>query len=88
VAQRHQRIKSAMTNRTTPRDEVALLTLIAYRSEDREQAYDQFVATWRGMEASEFPRRLRECVGLERRRPAPAKEPEVVDAPAEIEATG
>jgi hypothetical protein len=65
VAQRHQRIRSAMTNRTTPRDEIALYTLIAHRADDRDSAYARFVTTWRRMEESEFPRRLRICVGLE-----------------------
>jgi hypothetical protein len=65
VAQRHQRIKSAMTNRTTPRDEVAYYTLIAHRAEGRDAAYARFVQTWKCMEASDFPGRLRRCVGLE-----------------------
>jgi hypothetical protein len=65
VAQRHQRIRSAMTNRTTPRDEIALFTLIAHRADDRHASYHQFVATWRRMEETQFPHRLRVCVGLE-----------------------
>lgn len=65
VAQRHQRIRSAMTNRTTPRDEISLYTLIAHLSDDRVAAYDRFVATWYRMEQSEFPRRLRVAIGIE-----------------------
>lgn len=65
VAQRHQRIRSAITNRTTPRDEIALLTLIAHRADDRDRAYERFVETWRRMEDSDFPRRLKECIGIE-----------------------
>jgi hypothetical protein len=77
IAQRHQRIRSAMTNRATPRDEVALYTLIAHRADDRERAYAAFVATWRAMEASDFPTRLRRCVGLHVTEPLPAAdEPE------------
>jgi hypothetical protein len=85
IAQRHQRIRSAMTNRATPRDEVAFYTLIAHRADDRERAYAAFVETWRAMEESDFPSRLRRCVGLHVAEPAPADdEPEPVtpDAPA------
>ncbi|HUG14370.1 MAG TPA: CHAD domain-containing protein [Thermomicrobiales bacterium] len=89
VAQRHQRIRSALTNRTTPRDEVALLTLIAHRADDRERAYHQFVATWRRMEASEFPRRLKQCVGIERRGQAPpVTESDAVEPEVAVEAAG
>jgi CHAD domain-containing protein len=71
IAQRHQRIKSAMTSRSTPRDEVALLTLIAHRAEDRDRSYELFVTTWSRMEETEFPRRLKQCVGLEQPAPVP-----------------
>jgi hypothetical protein len=84
IAQRHQRIRSAMTNRATPRDEVALYTLIAHRADDRERAYAAFVATWRALEQSDFPTRLRRCVGLQVAEPAPTAdelEPAVPDAP-------
>lgn len=64
VAQRHQRIRSAMNSRTTPRDEVAFYTLIAYRADDRADAYRQFVDAWTRMEESDFPNRLRRIVGL------------------------
>jgi hypothetical protein len=76
VAQRHQRIRSAMNNRATPRDEIALYTLIAHRADDRDQAYDRFVATWHHMEQSDFPRRLRVCVGLQAPEPPEASAPE------------
>ena len=64
VAQRHQRLRSAMTNRSTPRDEVALYTLVAHRADDRDRAYARFVSAWRAMEATDFPSRLRRCIGL------------------------
>jgi hypothetical protein len=79
IAQRHQRIRSAMTNRATPRDEVAFYTLIAHRADDRERAYAAFVETWRGMLASDFPTRLRRCVGLQVAELAP-----VDDEPAPV----
>lgn len=86
VAQRHQRIRSAMTNRTTPRDEIAILTLIAHRADDRERAYERFVATWRAMEASDFPGRLNRCVGIEQVIQSPSEaggKAQAVEAPAE-----
>jgi len=64
VAQRHQRIRSAMNSRTTPRDEIAFYTLIAHRADDRADAYQRFVTTWKQMEQTEFPVRLRRLVGL------------------------
>ena len=63
VRQRHQRLKSAMASRTTPRDEIAYFTLIAQRADDRDHAYDQFIAAWRKMEETDFPNRLRRCIG-------------------------
>jgi hypothetical protein len=78
IAQRHQRIRSAMTNRATPRDEITFYTLIAHRADDRERAYAAFVETWRAMEQSGFPTRLRRCVGLETADPEAA-----ADEPAE-----
>jgi hypothetical protein len=80
VAQRHQRVRAAMTNRATPRDEVAFYTLIAHRADDRDRAYLAFVETWRQMEASEFPLRLRRCVGLE-----PAAPPAPMEASSAAE---
>ncbi len=65
VAQRHQRIRSAMTNKVTPRDEVAFYTLIAHRAGDRERSYRQFVDVWRRMEATDFRGRLRRCAGID-----------------------
>lgn len=85
VAQRHQRIRSAMTNRTTPRDEIALLTLIAHRADDRDRSYARFVETWRRMESSDFPRRLRVCVGLEAPE-AVMDDHDVVDTEVEMDA--
>jgi CHAD domain-containing protein len=63
VAQRHQRLRSAMTNRSTPRDEVAFFSLIAQRAEDRDRAYEQFLVAWRAMAETDFPSRLRRCIG-------------------------
>jgi hypothetical protein len=78
VAQRHQRLRYAMTNRATPRDEVAFYTLIAHRADDRARAYEQFLNTWRRLEATDFPGRLRRLVGLELE---PTPEPEATAAP-------
>lgn len=64
VAQRHQRLKSAMTSRSTPRDEVAYYTLIAKRADDRDRAYDRFIVAWQRMEETDFPTRLRRCIGV------------------------
>ena len=64
VRQRHQRLKSAMTSRTTPRDEIAYFTLIAQRADDRDRAYDLFIEAWRKMEETNFPTRLRSCIGV------------------------
>jgi hypothetical protein len=64
VRQRHQRLKSAMNSRTTPRDEIAYFTLIAQRADDRDRAYDQFIAAWHKMEETDFPTRLRGCIGV------------------------
>jgi len=80
VAQRHQRLRSAMTNRSTPRDEVAFFTLIAHRAEDRDRAYEQFLIAWRRMQESDFPTRLRRCIGT-----LPEAEPEESAAPIEDE---
>lgn len=75
VAQRHQRLRSAMTNRTTPRDEVAFYTLIAHRAEDRDRSYAEFVRVWQNMIDSDFGGRLRRCVGIDPRLVPPAPEP-------------
>jgi hypothetical protein len=63
VAQRHQRLKSAMASRSTPRDEIAFYTLIAQRADDRDRAYARFINAWRRMENTDFPTRLRQCIG-------------------------
>jgi len=77
LAQRHQRLRSAMANRTTPRDQVAFYTLIAHRVDDRDQAYSAFHRTWTRLMENEFPLRLRQVVGLE--------PPEAVALSAELE---
>ena len=64
VAQRHQRLKSALASQSTPRDEIAYYTLIAQRANDRDQAYHRFIAAWQTMEATDFPSRLRRCIGV------------------------
>ena len=77
VAQRHQRLRSSMTNRATPRDEIAFYTLIAFRADDRERAYRGFVDVWMRMEATDFRGRLRRCVGID-----PPEAPAFVDEPS------
>jgi hypothetical protein len=69
VAQRHQRIRSAVAAPKAVRDEVALYTLIAHRAGDRDDAYDQFVLAWERFEATDFPTRLRVLVGLQEEPP-------------------
>lgn len=64
-AQRHQRIRSAVSAPTAARDEVALYTMIAHRAGERDDAYLQFVRAWERFEASDFPTRLRVLVGIE-----------------------
>jgi CHAD domain-containing protein len=64
IAQRHQRLKSATASRTTTRDEVAFFTLIAQRAGDRDRAYEKFIAAWRRMEETDFPGRIRSCIGF------------------------
>jgi hypothetical protein len=89
VAQRHQRLRSATTSRTTPRDEVAFFTLIAQRAEDRDRSYERFLIAWRQMAESDFPGRLRRCIGTLPAEVEPeeivdlADEPELVDLPVE-----
>ncbi len=73
VPQRHQRLKSAMSSRTGPRDEIAFYTLIAHRADDRERAYERFVTAWQKMEETDFPTRLRRNIGI---LPNPDEEPE------------
>lgn len=65
IAQRNQRIRSAVSAPKGARDEVALYTLIAQRSDQRDEAYLRFVRAWERMEATDFPTRLRIMVGLE-----------------------
>ena len=91
-AQRHQRIRSAVSAPKAARDEVALYTLIAHRADERDDAYLKFVQTWERFEASNFPDRLRVFVGLQEateEEPAqmPEEEPEplVADPEAQIE---
>jgi hypothetical protein len=81
IAQRHQRIRSAMSNRSTPRDEVAYYTLIAHRADDRDRSYRAFHETWTELMRSDFPGRLRRMTGID-----PALEPEPAAAEAEREA--
>jgi hypothetical protein len=66
VAQRQQRIRSAMASKTAPREEIGLLTLIAHRADDRDAAYRRFVDAWRGMGESDFAGRLGSCIGAGR----------------------
>jgi hypothetical protein len=84
VAQRHQRLRSAMTNRATPRDEVAFYTLVAHRADDRENSYRRFVQTWERMQESDFPTRLRRLTGIIADEPEPVETAEPDEAPAEV----
>lgn len=72
VAQRHQRIRSALASRATPRDELAFFALIAQRANDRDRAYERFIGAWQRMEETDFPTRLRRTIGV-----LPAAEPEL-----------
>jgi hypothetical protein len=65
IHQRHQRLRSAMTSKSTPRDEVALLTLVAYRADDEHAAYQRFHAAWHKLLQSDFPGRLRRATGID-----------------------
>jgi hypothetical protein len=60
-----------MASRSTPRDELSYYTLIAQRADDRDRAYERFIAAWRRMEETDFPTRLRRCIGA-----LPTEEPE------------
>ncbi len=83
VAQRHQRLKSAMASRSTPRDEITFYTLIAQRADDRDRAYQRFITAWRAMEETDFPARLRRCIGIlptEDSEPSPEATPAVDEA--------
>lgn len=84
LAQRHQRLRSAMTTKSVPRDEVALLTLVAHRADDEHAAYARFLVAWKTLNETDFPGRLRRLTGID-----PMPEPErVQDAPAESTAAG
>jgi hypothetical protein len=88
VAQLHQRIKSAMSSRATPRDELAYLTLIAQRANDRDLAYERFITAWHRLEETDFPSRLRRLTGQlpdEPREPEPAV---IADQPVDERAAG
>lgn len=78
IAQRHQRIRAALSNRARPRDEIAFYTLVAHRADDRDRAYVAFYRTWSRLMESDFRGRLRRVVGLD----APLV---VAVAPAELE---
>lgn len=90
IAQRHQRLKSAIASRAAPRDELAFFTLIAQRADDRDRAYERFITAWRLMEETDFPTRLRRCIGAlpaEDAEPEPPPEDEN-DEPAQEQAAG
>lgn len=78
-SQRHQRIRSAAAAPKAARDEIALYTMIAYRSDERDAAYASFVTAWERLEASDFSGRLRRMVGLEVALDEAVEEPEPVD---------
>lgn len=58
TSQRHQRLRSAASAPSTPRDEVAFFTLIAHRADDRDRAYGEFIIAWRRLLDTDFPGRL------------------------------
>jgi hypothetical protein len=90
VAQRHQRIKSAMASRATPRDEFAFFTLIAQRADDRDRAYERFITAWRRLEETDFPTRLRRTIGVlpvDEAEPEPSNT-EQVEEPVREQAAG
>lgn len=59
VAQRQQRIRGSTTSPRGQRDDAALFTLVAFRSEDRFLAYEAFITAWRRLMGSDFAGRLR-----------------------------
>lgn len=89
-AQRHQRIKSAVNGPTFARDEIALFTMIAYRAQERDEAYDRFVRHWERLEATDFPTRLRRITGIiepeepEQPKEAVADDPETDTGPERL----
>ena len=80
LAQRKQRIGEALAAPTVLRDDVAYYTLIAHKSDVSRQSYQEFLAAWRAMEATDFYGRLRRFVGID------PPEPEVapIDAGEDI----
>jgi hypothetical protein len=78
IAQRHQRLRSAMTNKSVPRDEISLLTLVAHRADDAHQAYERFLVAWKAFEETDFPGRLRRLTGIE---PTPEPAPDADPVP-------
>ncbi|MGH9176599.1 MAG: CHAD domain-containing protein [Vicinamibacterales bacterium] len=63
VAQRSQRLRSAMASKATSRDEISFLTLIAHRADNRDLAYQRFIAAWRRLLETDFPTRVMQCIG-------------------------
>lgn len=80
IAQRHQRLRSAMTNKSVPRDELAFLTLVAFRANDGHSAYEQFTRDWRRMQETDYPGRLRRLTGID-----PTPDETAIAAPANPE---
>ena len=90
VSQRHHRIKSAMSSRATPRDELAYFTLIAQRAGDRDRAYERFISAWGRMEETDFATRLRRTIGVlpsEDQHPV-APPDDGIDTPTQEQAAG
>jgi hypothetical protein len=82
VAQRHQRLKSALASPKGAQDEIAYYTLIAQRTDVRERAYDDFIRTWERLEAASFFDELTRFVGRD-------PEPETVEQAVDVgEASG
>jgi hypothetical protein len=85
VAQRRHRIKSAITTRSAPRDEIAYYTLIAHRTDDSVGSYNQFLEAWDRFQSTDFPGRLRLFVGIDQPETLPADEGSVAEVVPEIE---
>lgn len=78
VPQRRARLRSAQSVAPTARNELSLYTLIAFKANESQAHYRHFLSTWRTMQSTDFPGRLRRFVGIETEleEQPPASEPE------------
>jgi hypothetical protein len=65
AAQRRARLRSAQSVAPMARNELALFTLVALKSDESTAHYQRFVTHWRTMQATDFAGRLRRFVGIE-----------------------